>query len=291
MNVHPGTPTRAFPDAAALSYAQHGLRVFPLWPAVPTSANGPAICACGKSGCASPGKHPLALKGGAPNGLRDASCDLKVVESWWYRWPEANIGLATDPFVVADVDPRHNGVETMRKLVERYGPLPPTWRVHTGGGGLHIYFKPPKGVEISSGANRLGPGIDIRARGGYVVAPPSNHLSGKRYRWHIDVAPLDQPLADLPASMCDGLQQQQEQHRAAPAAEWISILANDLPEGQRDATITRLAGLLLRRRIEPQIVELLLLPFNEVHCKPPLPLADIRKIINSIWRRERLRRG
>jgi hypothetical protein len=91
--------------------------------------------------------------------------------------------------------------------------------------------------------------------------------------------------------MLDSLQQQQEQHKAAPAAEWISILANDLPEGSRNDTITRLAGLLLRRRIEPEIVELLLVPFNEMHCKPPLSLAEMKKIINSVWRRERQRRG
>jgi Bifunctional DNA primase/polymerase, N-terminal len=127
----------------------------------------------------------------------------------WFVWPNANIGLVTDSFVVADVDPRHHGAETMRKLVERYGPLPATWRVFTGGGGVHVYFKPPDGVEITSGANRLGQGVDIRARGGYVILPPSNHVSGKCYRWH--AGGLDQPLAYLPAGLLHCLQQHQHQ--------------------------------------------------------------------------------
>jgi Primase C terminal 1 (PriCT-1) len=69
------------------------------------------------------------------------------------------------------------------------------------------------------------------------------------------------------------------------------LLANDVPEGQRNATVTRIAGLLLRRSVDAGTVLELLLPWNMVRCQPSLDPAEIAQIINSIARRERHRRG
>ena len=269
---------------AALTYAQRGLPVFPLWPVV-CDARGYFICGCGKLDCANPGKHPLPRL--APNGLKDASTDLAKVKHWWFAWPSANVAIATDGLVVVDIDPRHRGDASMHALIDRYGPLPATWRVCTGGGGLHIYFLPPDGIEISSGVNTLGEGIDIRARGGYVVAPPSNHISGKLYRWRVGCG-LDTPLARFPAGLLDQLERQQQQTKSSP--DWHGLLASEIAEGQRNGTLTRLAGLLLRRSLDPQVVLELLLPWNTVRCKPPLAAAEVAQIINSIARRELRRR-
>jgi hypothetical protein len=54
----------------------------------------------------------------------------------------------------------------------------------TPSGGGHLYFRPPPGVEIRNSAGKLGPGLDVRGVGGYVVAPPSV-IDGKAYRWDI----------------------------------------------------------------------------------------------------------
>jgi Bifunctional DNA primase/polymerase, N-terminal len=89
--------------------------------------------------------------------------------------------------------------------------LPQTWRTLTGG-GEHIIFSCPDGVSIKnyshtpvSGPPPLGPGIDIRARGGYIVAPPSRHISGRRYEFSVDHHPQDTRLAPLPEWLAERL--------------------------------------------------------------------------------------
>ena len=84
----------------------------------------------------------------------------------------------------------------------------------TGGGGEHVIFTCPDGVEINSssaGATRCSvAGIDIRARGGYIVAPPTRHMSGRAYAWSVDHHPADIPIAEAPAWLVERL--------AAPAS-------------------------------------------------------------------------
>ncbi|AWN40694.1 bifunctional DNA primase/polymerase [Methylobacterium durans] len=68
------------------------------------------VCICGSSKCLSPGKHLLARL--APNGLKNAITSEHSVTSWFAQAPLANVGLATEPVVVLNVDPRHGGDES-----------------------------------------------------------------------------------------------------------------------------------------------------------------------------------
>ena len=141
---------------AALRYAERGVAVFP---------------------CVQRGKRPL-----TQHGFRDASADADFVRAWWTRWPEANIGVPTGlRFDVLDIDPKHGGDAALAALEAEQGPLPETAEVRTGGGGRHILFLPDSRVRCSAGM--LGNGLDVRGAGGYVVAPPSIHASGRRYAW------------------------------------------------------------------------------------------------------------
>ena len=138
-------------------------------------------CSCGGPGCSSPGKHPRTRRG-----FHDASVDPEVVRRWWRRWPQANVGVRTGTvsgLVVVDVDPDHGGLDTIRRLHRTRG-LPRGLRVRTGSGGWHLYFAHPGGLVPNSAGTALGPGVDVRGDGGYVIAPPSRHLSGGTYRWH-----------------------------------------------------------------------------------------------------------
>lgn len=156
-------------------YAKNG------WPVVPLhtpSGDGGCSCSRGKE-CPSPGKHPR-----TPNGFKDASTDSFQIGEWWEKWPDANIGIVTGAvsgLFVLDVDLRHGGDETLAQMERQYGALPRTAKVRTGG-GWHYYFRHPGG-EVRSG--KLGPGIDLKADGGYVVAPPSLHASGQSYEWEV----------------------------------------------------------------------------------------------------------
>ena len=159
---------------AALEYARGGMAVFPGHSVVTDGR-----CTCGRAKCSSPGKHPRIREW-----QQKASTNELRIREWWKRWPEANICIATGQasgVVVLDVDPRHHGDRSLQEFESVHGSLPSTPVCRTGGGGCHFYFLAPNGA-FPNKANVL-PGLDIRGDGGYVVAPPSLHVSGERYQW------------------------------------------------------------------------------------------------------------
>jgi hypothetical protein len=153
---------------AALAYARHGIPVLPVHTPDPSGG-----CSCDAGvRCDRPGKHPRLR-----HGLTDATTDPRLIDAWWSRWPEANVGLRTGVAMdVADIDSAE-GWHGLTHLLG--GELPPGPRVRTGGGGWHLWFRP------MGFGNRVGllPGLDWRGEGGYVVAPPSRHVRGGVYRW------------------------------------------------------------------------------------------------------------
>jgi hypothetical protein len=96
-----------------------------------------------------------------------------------------------------DVDTRNGGDDTLAELENRHGPLPDTLRVLTGGEGWHIYVTTPPGLGVRP---TLGPGVDVKSDGGYVLAPPSRHVSGRGYAWLAECGPDEIEIAALPAS-------------------------------------------------------------------------------------------
>lgn len=140
----------------ALEYALKGIAIFPV----------------------APDKSPL-----TKHGHKDATTDANTITGWWKRFPDAGIGIPTGSasgFDVLDVDARSGGLESLQQLEEEIGPLPDTPTVRTGGGGLHFYFEHRPFQRSKIGSLK---GIDLKADGGYVIAPPSMHASGRRYEW------------------------------------------------------------------------------------------------------------
>jgi hypothetical protein len=158
---------------AALEYGAAGYEVFPLrgkLPAIPSPHPPEARC---KSECGQDG-----------HGVLDATTDLAKIEAWWTHRPTANIGVRVPKrLMVLDVDPRHDGHETLAELLKKHGQLPAT-RISVSGrgdGGCHLWFRHP-GVPVSS--KRLGAGLDLKTHSGYVVVPPSIHPDSRRpYIW------------------------------------------------------------------------------------------------------------
>lgn len=250
----------------ALRYSKLGLSIIPLH----STKNG--RCTCGREDCPKPGKHPVLLQW---KEYQSRPATEEEINDWWTRWPRANIGIVTGAvsgIIVLDVD-GPTGEETIK--THRLA-LPPTRCAKTGGGGWHYYFRHP-GEQISNFVKKL-PGIDLRADGGYVVAPPSLHSSGNRYEWSINPAQAD--LADPPNWLLE-LIQTTKTGRLDPE-EW----EKDIPEGQRNEELTRRAGSLLARGIPAAEVLTMLLAWNEKHCKPPLLEKEVRAIVESIAKRE-----
>jgi hypothetical protein len=126
-----------------------------------------------------------------------AAASSEQVTDWWQRWPDANVGVVTgrvSGLAVVDIDPRNGGDESLRALESRWGLLPVTPEVRTGGGGRHLWFR----CETEIPSATLASGVDLKAEGGMVVAPPSLHRSGNRYVWRPGGDPDDLAFAILP---------------------------------------------------------------------------------------------
>ncbi len=150
---------------AADFYVSLGWRVFPL-----------------KEGSKLP-----AIKGG--HGFKDATDDPQQIDKWVKEFPRANIAVATGSMsgiVVVDVDPRNGGRDSLAKLAGGGKVFSLCPQARTGNGGWHFYYALPHGLKASK--DKLGPGIDIKAEGGYVVAAPSRIAKsqqgpGGEYTW------------------------------------------------------------------------------------------------------------
>jgi Bifunctional DNA primase/polymerase, N-terminal len=224
---------------AALGYASRGIPVLPLhYPLLhhsdlqPVAGDRPLVpatagtgCSCRDPGCGQPGKHPLGSL--VSHGVKDATTNRARVLAWWTSHPQANIGLATGHrFDVLDVD-GPAGEQAIRTLaaahgLESSGPL-----VRTGGGGWHYYL-------AATGLGNVRPGelehVDWRGRGGYVVAPPSRHRSGRAYQW-LAGRDLDTPLADVPAVLLERLERRPPERSAGS----VELPAAGAGQGERYA--------------------------------------------------------
>ena len=151
---------------AALSYAAHGWCVLPLRPNA---------------------KMPDGDL--APHGVKDATTDAAIIRDWWTRNPNANLGVATGGaarLYVVDVDAPQGGhtKDGAASLAAEGIELPATLTATTPNGGRHYYFTNDRTLtkdQVKSCADVNGLlGVDVRASGGYIVAPPSE-IDGKRY--------------------------------------------------------------------------------------------------------------
>jgi hypothetical protein len=150
--------------AAAVGYAKRGWFVFPL---------------------VARGKTPI-----TKNGLKDATCDVGLVEAMWEWHPRANIAVScgASHLLVVDVDSQE-GARAWSELCALHGGRPRTLTVITAR-GFHFYFS---GAARSS-ASRIAPGVDTRGVGGYTILPPSVHGSGATYRWADGGIPIATPV-------------------------------------------------------------------------------------------------
>lgn len=242
---------------AALRYAELGYPVFP---------------------CANGRKTPL-----TPRGFHDATTDIGQIETWWKRWPSANVAIPTTGLIVIDVDGPENiwlADEPDRLLELASGCV-----ALTPGGGRHYYFRQPDGITIRCQAGDLAPKVDVRAEGGYVLVPPSV-VSGKPYRWVQDLE-LEQsrerqtlPPAWLLKRLTDATRER-EKNTCTVNGESAE---NPIPTGQRNATLARLAGTMRRVGMSRAEIGAALERANQDRCSPPISPAEVQQIAESVAR-------
>jgi hypothetical protein len=209
--------------------------------------------------------------------------DEAEIRGWFSRWPGADIGIVTgaaSSLVVLDVDPRHGADRSLEELERARGPLPPTVEAITGGGGRHIYFSHPGGVVHNQVG--LAPGLDLRGDGGFVVAPPSIHPSGRRYAWASSHGPDETPLAPMPTWLLRLIHG--GQRPGHPLAHWRQLVRAGVPEGERNNSVASLAGHLLWHGVDARVTLDLLLCWNATRCRPPLSDDEVARTVENIAR-------
>jgi hypothetical protein len=186
----PADKVRALPKAggdepvfldAALGYAARRLHVFPC--------------------------HPRSKAPAVAHGFYAATTNPETIRRLW-RIPNRNVAVRTGVVSgvwVVDVD-GDRGEASIRRLEAEHGLLPPTREVISGGGGRHLWLRYTGPIPSSVG--HIAPGVDVRADGGYIIAPPSLHdETGRPYCWSVDA------VDDL-----------------AIAPEWLVTLARKRPQ-------------------------------------------------------------
>ncbi len=241
----------------ALAYAANGHAVFPVKPS---------------------GKTPL-----TPHGFKDATVDPEQIRAWLYQHPDANLGLPTGLiFDGLDVDANKGGLESLDRLLHDLNIIMPTTpTAQTGGGGKHFLFVAHPGLK--SGANVFGakyPGLDIRAKGGYIVVAPSTHASGKPYGWLKDRGLLKLALADWPpkllAALLDGEAAPPDDHQGEQS--WLG----GSTEGSRNTDLTKAVGHWIGKGLSLLEVQVLAHTKNG-NNDPKLDDAEVDQVVESIW--------
>jgi len=142
------------------------------------------------------------------------------VTAWYRQWPEAGVAIVCgllSGVIVLDSDPRNgDGFVRLRPRLPQRTPTS-----ESGGGGEHRFFAVPPWTQPKMPG--LLPGLDLQGEASCVVAPPSVHPSGRRYRWQPGLAIGEVPLAPLPALIHDLIQLRRQPEAVRPASRRAAL--------------------------------------------------------------------
>lgn len=208
--------------------------------------------------------------------------DTEIVEQF-ERNPDANIGVVTghvSNLLVLDCDEPD--------ALKRLGRGVPVTPFAETARGQHYYFALPDATIRSTTA--IADGLDVRANGGYVVAPPSVHPTGKPYEW---VVPPVGEFSVKPAPAPAWLIEELRKHRKRQAPTDIASIVHGVPQGRRNDSAAALTGKLLGA-LDPRDWETVAWPllcgWNRLN-RPPLPESELRTVFESIASRENAKRS
>lgn len=238
---------------AALAYTENGLPIFPVF-----GIDKNDKCLCSNNKCEHQGKHPIITRG-----YKGATTDLKQIEKWWTEYPKANIASPLIAGLFALDFDGLKGRKTFQKLgLEEFETL----RAKTGK-GFHLYVH----ADLQTKNNVLS-GLDIRGggEGGYIILPPSRHMSGKNYQWEII-----RKAQNLPEHIIQKLISKQ------PDADSVSVTKEAFGKGTRNDDLFKLACSLKRQDVVDTTIREMLTQLNKLLCKPPLSAQELSTVLKS----------
>ena len=225
---------------------------------------------------------------------KSATRDPAQIRAWWRQWPDANPAVALGPsgMTAADIDVKNGkpGKETLFNLELTHGLLPVTRVVLTPSGGKHYHMA----GETRSGTERLGPGFDVKSRGGYVLLPGSTTMEGT-YSWSKN----EEVLPPAPRWFVEkaGVARTRDRTRRADppggfdnladiewAKRWLAQEAPPAIEGDGgDTTTFNVACKLHDHGIaEETALDLMAEHYND-RCEPPWPDRDLATKIRNAY--------
>lgn len=221
------------------------------------------------------------------------------VNHWFHTNPDANIGIVTGAvsnLVVFDFDSTH-----AFEYVQEIGGLPESTAMAKTGKGFHFYMQHPDFDVINHVDTNLG--LDIRSQGGYVVAPPSIHGSGRQYEWVegssiMDVAPApctpwmieylkgskndtksDKKQIENPPVKAEIIQPNEKEIKGDKYSE---LLKNGCAQGGRNSSTLQLVGHFFKTGMKDNEIWEMIQIWNRDKVKPPLGHDELKGIFESI---------
>jgi len=233
------------------------------WTLTPMHSINNRVCNCkDKANCKKgAGKHPIC----GSDGKALATRNKKQIKTWlsdgYIKYSNWAVKCGKESKIIAfDIDPRNGGKRDSF-------PFPPTLEYRTGGGGNRLLYNCPD-FEIEGNPN-FGTGVELIVNG-YIHLPPSNHISGKKYKWINDL-----PIADItPEFILLGnkpLSKESERFE----------LPDEIKEGERDITAFKYACSLRAKGLEEPEILAVLRDANISRFNPPLDEEQLTYKVKS----------
>lgn len=219
------------------------------------------------------------------NGFKDATKDLNQIVEWWNQNPNYNIGIATGAvsggLVVIDVDQDSekgkDGIASITAWMKQNGKLNETAEVNTGRGGLHLFYRTN---QAFGNRTNLLKNVDVRADGGYVVAPPSIHPNGNPYAWNPNGYGWDFGIHDAGKNVIDLLNYSPNQTQQS-----FKVEGNEIPDGMRTDTLFKLTCSLIDKGLSETAIRDAVQVENASRCNPPLSEKELEQNVFTAFKR------
>lgn len=227
------------------------------------------------------GKKPVIQKW-----QKNALSNIEEIKKQWEK-KDYNIGILTGKdggnIVVIDCDIKEdiNGINNLQNYLKEIGiKLPNTLSATSGKGGKHYYFK--TNIDIKTRTNYPCKGVDIRGKGGLIIAPPSIHENGNRYKWNnsFDIAPLPPILETI---------LQEDFSKSAKIIKQSQkdtiLIENDIINiGERNLTLFKIATKLFKTGLSYEVVSNFIQQENENRCEEPLQQDELKILLDSSFK-------
>lgn len=225
-----------------------------------------------------------------------ATIDASAIDGEWMSYPTGNIGYTLPGLVAIDIDTvEGHDVDGPAAWVEMTAgrTVPQTWTVVSPTGSTHLVFTLPEGVRVSSGANMLGPGVDVKSGPGAYLVGPGSVTDRGTYELVSDLDPAPCPPwlldeLDRTGRVTHDVSPDRPYEPAPPPWEPHGRFGESIPVGRRHAVLLAFCCSMRARRFSWAEAERLL-GERWADCEQPpghpYSQAEAVALLEDVWTR------